>query len=166
MKQPLVHYSASPLKRVLDVSQAADGRGLGFKPSGLWFSVGDEDDGWRAWCEDQNFGADRFAYAVEIVLVEDANILRLKGAEEIDNFTAAYGKSGGTIYDIDWAKVASLYDGMIIAPYCWARRLHRETSWYYAWDCASGCIWRSRAILELREMPSPNAFVLSKAGVR
>lgn len=36
------------------------------------------------------------------------------------------------------------------APYQWRRRNERGFSWYYGWDCASGCIWRASAIREIR----------------
>ena len=52
---------------------------------------------------------------------------------------------------IDWPKVAERYDGIIIAPYQWSRRLDGPM-WYYGWDCASGCVWRARAVLELKSM--------------
>lgn len=40
---------------------------------------------------------------------------------------------------IDWSAVAAQYGGILIAPYQWKRRL--ELTWYYGWDCASGCAW-------------------------
>lgn len=42
---------------------------------------------------------------------------------------------------ISWKKVRKNYDGIIIAPYQWDCRNASETTWYYPWDCASGCIW-------------------------
>ena len=49
---------------------------------------------------------------------------------------------------IAWEKVAAKYDGLIITPYIWQRRM--ELNWYYTWDCASGCIWNVRAIKDIR----------------
>lgn len=43
--------------------------------------------------------------------------------------------------NIDWITVAEEYQGIIIAPYQFDCRLETETSWYYGWDCSSGCIW-------------------------
>jgi hypothetical protein len=54
--------------------------------------------------------------------------------------------SGNYLYYIDWSKVAAKHQGIIIAPYCYARRLTYHTAWYYGWDCASGCIWDLKAI--------------------
>lgn len=50
---------------------------------------------------------------------------------------------------LDWAAIGKLYDGIIIAPYLWERRLNGGAMWYYGWDCASGCIWNPRAISEV-----------------
>ena len=44
-------------------------------------------------------------------------------------------------HEIDWKKVKSKYQGIIIAPYQWSCRLNLDSNWYYGWDCASGCIW-------------------------
>lgn len=65
------------------------------------------------------------------------------GPEEIDSFTHRYGIPGffGSPM-INWPAVAIEYQGVIVAPYSWERR----NSWYYPWDCASGCIWDAAAI--------------------
>lgn len=68
-------------------------------------------------------------------------------------FSQQYGQtpdwSKHYVYYIDWDRVASKHDGIIIAPYCWQQRLKDETFWYYSWDCASGCIWHPRAVTAL-----------------
>ncbi len=46
-------------------------------------------------------------------------------------------------------QVAKLYQGIIIAPYCYSIRLDNDCFWYYPWDCASGCIWDATAIAAL-----------------
>jgi hypothetical protein len=55
-------------------------------------------------------------------------------------------------FEIEWRKVAERFDGIIIAPYIWQRRLDLESSWYYSWDCASGCIWNASAVREIVPM--------------
>jgi hypothetical protein len=52
-------------------------------------------------------------------------------------------------YEIDWYRVAEQYDGIIITPYIYERRLTEYTTWYYSWDCASGCIWNGKAIANI-----------------
>lgn len=95
---------------------------------------------------------------------------KLKGthyptARQIDAFSIMYGVSYATLMPqiasqrldarrlveegtplIDWRRVAESYQGIVIAPYVWARRHHLASGWYYAWDCASGCIWDSAAV--------------------
>lgn len=46
---------------------------------------------------------------------------------------------------INWPMVADRYQGIVIAPYLWSRRMDGGL-WYYGWDCASGCIWDAAAV--------------------
>jgi hypothetical protein len=152
---PLIHYSAVPLDfaTLHDCHQEVPHH-FG-KPHGLWFSVGDGDDGWRAWCEGEDFCVGSLVNCTEIILHDQANILRLSGVDDIDSFTEKYdcdmgAWAKGRKYAIDWHRVSEQYDGIIIAPYCYARRLDNGANWYYGWDCASGCIWKVAAIAEVR----------------
>lgn len=134
------------------------------KPSGFWFSVegiSEEDQTWKSWCEGEKFNLEGLEVSYEIILKENANILHLKTHEEILDFGKEYPyvkpqwdnpkdrRICGT-YELDWHKVKEKYLGIIIAPYQWSCRLHREVSWYYGWDCASGCIWDLTCIQELK----------------
>lgn len=158
-----IHYSAEPLNTVLSVSQYA-ARCSYEKPRGLWISAGDGEDGWRAWCESENFCLESLAHSTEISLTPDANILRLNDARGIDQLTREFGfvpdfyrGSGYERRAISWDKVAERYSGIIIAPYCWSRRLHERTGWYYGWDCASGCIWDAAAVQQLQPYEAERA---------
>lgn len=150
----LVHYSHEPLSEVRSVEQEHQGHRYD-KPRGLWVSVTGPDD-WKAWCEAEKFALDRMSHETAIVLADGANVLRLCSAFEIDGFTREYRSETEEWrnYSIDWRRVAARYDGIIIAPYIWTRRLDGGAGWYYGWDCASGCIWNARAIAALRPLPS------------
>lgn len=168
----LIHYSNEPLRAVCDETQEPSGRdGVWWtheKPRGLWVSVLGRDD-WASWCRAESFRRTRRQCASRIVLSPSAKVLRMASAHEMDAFTRQYGeviRLQGSRYNrtgINWSKVAAEYDGIIIAPYIWSRRLHDLTGWYYGWDCASGCIWNSRAIARVqalraarvRETPTP-----------
>lgn len=122
-----------------------------FKPSGLWLSVGDD---WRRWDVAEGMGwTDGPVYRV--TLVEGANILHLATVADIDSFHERFhirnvpGLSGR----IEWSRVAKVYDGIVIAPYQWARRFDAHTTWYYSWDCASGCVWNLNAVASVEPMP-------------
>ena len=123
------------------------------KPRGLWLSVEGDDD-WPHWCQDEGFNIGSLAVATEIALSPDAKICHLTTAADIDAFTERWVTTPPGMPDsflsrgmfIDWPEVAREHDGIIIAPYIWARRLSRHCSWYYGWDCASGCIWQMSAI--------------------
>jgi hypothetical protein len=49
----LIHWSKEPLREIHSVNQPMTHR----KPYGLWFSVGDGPDGWRAWCDGPDVAA-------------------------------------------------------------------------------------------------------------
>jgi hypothetical protein len=140
----LIHFSADPVVEIWPVLQ--DPRPTP-KPRGLW--VSDEDDyGWRSWCTGEQFRLDRLAHAYEVKLTADANILRITDVEGIDALTARYAHREGDEYGyrLNWAAVAEQYQGILITPYQWGRRLSLQGGWYHGWDCASGCIWDSEAI--------------------
>ena len=124
-----------------------------FKPNGLWIS--DESDfGWRDWCTGENWGTDTLMYEHLVELNPDNNILFIRNVEELDKFHEEYAVDILRDYHrfgcpprrdwLDWRRVYPLYQGIIITPYQWERRL--QYMWYYGWDCASGCIWDLRAI--------------------
>jgi hypothetical protein len=135
----LLHHSVSPLLRIENREQCTQPQ---HKPQGIWVSVEGVDD-WKTWCLAQRWGLDRLEHTAEIHLRQDARILRLTSAQEIDSFTADYG-SINSIDGIHWQRVADQYQGIIIAPYVWSRQFY--PLWYYGWDCASGCIWDAQAI--------------------
>jgi hypothetical protein len=135
----LVHFSS---QRIEMLRPNVYKQRPGYKPHGLWVSVG---AAWRTWCEGESWNLNGVKYAYTIQLTHPANILRLRGVADIDRFTDTYrtGTAVGGLFIgyIDWLTVAATYQGIIIAPYCWERRLEPGFSWYYGWDCASGCIW-------------------------
>ncbi|QSM01207.1 hypothetical protein SEA_CRAZYRICH_12 [Microbacterium phage CrazyRich] len=142
----LTHYSAEPL--TLDLDRQYDQTGLGSgKPVGLWLSD-ESDHGWKAWCESEEWGLSRLVHATEFEVVSD-RVLHLSTPEAIREFTRRYGSplfAGGSSHWIDWGRVASEHDGLLITPYQWSCRLGIDTMWYYGWDVASACIWRLDAI--------------------
>lgn len=152
----LIHYSKKPLVKVRSKSHS-DERCGAYKTPGLWVSVEGEHD-WPSWCLGENWGLDRFVHATEVVLAEDANVKHLSGATEIDDFTDEFHTGGSPIWHrgLDWEAIRMRWRGLIIAPYCWERRLADHTGWYYGWDCASGVIWDAKAVKELRPAELPD----------
>lgn len=143
------HYSAEPF--TFDPERPYAQQAERDKPVGLWLSVDDNDEGWKDWCKGNDYGEEGLAHRAEVTLRQKANIRYLTHAGALDEFTALFGVLVyGSAY-IDWRRVTSLYDGIVIAPYIWERRLVRRTFWYYSWDCASGCIWNLKAIEVVRQ---------------
>lgn len=141
----LLHYSNAQLSEIRSVKQADNWL---FKPRGLWVSVEGKDD-WASWCRAEDFRLGSIAHEVE--LSPSANILRITDADGIDNLTDEFEPSGSlSSWWLDWQAIAARWQGIIIAPYIWERRLHDRASWYYPWDCASGCIWDASAVKSIK----------------
>lgn len=155
----LEHYSDKPLDwPPRDYKQAHYKRDGNGKPSGLWVSVKGEYD-WPWWCRAEDFDPEGLAVRQIVRLAEDANVVLIKGENQLLAFDAEYGVEWRltpdfALHRIDWQRVAKDCDGIIIAPYVWSCRLpmtwggarKRVSDWYYGWDCASGCIWNGKAI--------------------
>ena len=160
----LSHYTSKPIAELRDAEQPDYAYVSVYeKPRGLWVSVDGEHD-WAAWCEGESFGIGELQYKIE--LADDANVLTVSNDMNIVAFQQRFGVP--SIYNghdfgtaIDWQSVANQYDGIIIAPYHWAYRM--SMSWYYPWDCASGCIWKARAIKTAVLSQSSESLYVQKA---
>jgi hypothetical protein len=125
------------------------------KPQGLWVTPGLEAGfSWPEWCKDEDF-LPIGDYQRHIVAFEDgARLLVLDTPESLDLLTNVFGVDalphipGLDRRVIDWQAVeAAGYDGVLITPYHWQRRLAHM--WYYGWDCASGVVWNMDAIMRI-----------------
>lgn len=161
MKFPteLFHYSACEIKELRNDFHDKHREHIPIfsKPHGFWFSVEDyeEDENWKTWCEGERFRLECLKYRYSVGLRRNSDILLLGSPNKIIEFGRKYAGTDPTdfggflkdttrpdyIYWIKWEQVMEDYDGIIIAPYQWSCRLASETTWYYGWDCSSGCIW-------------------------
>jgi len=150
----LVHYSSAPVTelRAGDIDHPR----VQFKPNGLWVSDDDTEWGWRAWCISERFGLDRLTHVHDVALAPGGNVLVISDSGALVAFHNEFRLRDEPDYKVlcDWPAVMRRYDGVIITPYIWQRRLDLDMVWYYGWDCASGCIWQPRAIASvvLREI--------------
>lgn len=153
------HYSQAMLVRPIrsvDQNVTAD-RFIG-KPTGLWLSAERDggDDGWADWCIAEHWGTERLVKRAEVFLRPGHRVLHIDTPNGVLEFARRYftPPRPGDAHDLalsyfrspDWRKVAIEHQGVIIAPYAWQLRLDPEVSWYYGWDCASGCVWDADAI--------------------
>ena len=113
----------------------------GHKPHGFWWEV---DGDWRRWCTEENYG--HMVGNLFTVDLGRSRICTIRTVSELDAFHTRW--SAPLISEpyghglIRWDLVAEVWDGIEIAPYRWERRLSGAAhSWYYSWDCASGCVW-------------------------
>jgi hypothetical protein len=148
----LVHYTNRPLPE-LELRTIADSADCFRKPRGLWVSDDDCEENWREWCLSERFGLERMTHVYDVEIADGADVVVLRSAWDIDGFTREWGDW----YErekIRWPDVQARYQGIIITPYIWERRLDRGANWYYGWDCASGCIWDPDALasVTLREI--------------
>jgi len=142
----LRHYSICQIEQLHPLNYRQSDH---FKPCGFWLSVG---TAWKDWCVAEYFHTHALAVTHHVELVESANVLRLSGTKDIDAFTREFGIKNLLNDCIRWKRVADLYQGIIIAPYCYERRLAMHCGWYYGWDCASGCVWDVAAIQNIGVM--------------
>lgn len=117
------------------------------KPRGLWYSVNGD---WERWCRDNepSWIENKILYSVDL---QQANILRINNAKELLVFHKRVAippvLQAPAIKYPAWEAVAGAgYDGIEISPYIWSLPLHHELTWYYGWDCASGCVWNATKI--------------------
>src|SRR5882724_6467571 len=169
-REQWVHYSSDPTQIVFydtDYSQVKEkhyDRNY-FKPTGLWITPYGQDDNWFEWSKAEEFRLSELNYVHDVELAAAANILRISSVEGLDAFSQEYAMDIFQEYAMDifadnpylghdgkpmehwsycdWPRLAQKYDGLMISPYQWSRRLMRgnRTDWYYSWDCDSGCIW-------------------------
>ncbi len=151
----LVHYSAYPVTQLMPIDWPQPEHT--YKPLGFWVSIeGDKDSyGWRRWCEDGEWNLDGLRFEHSVRLTKDANILWLTTPKEIWDFNEKYSRklTDNPISDlrtVDWQRLATEYDGLFIAPYQWGLRLELSLLWYNGWDCASGVVWNTTKIKEVR----------------
>lgn len=124
------------------------------KPSGLWYSCGDE---WASWMRRKQTveQLDRLArtrFVSELQLGNEQRMLFIRTPQEFDAFESRYGRGGA----IDWWSVAQEHGGIEICPYRSDRAVsfdeaHRRAKWegrrlipaywYDLWDVASGVAW-------------------------
>jgi hypothetical protein len=133
----LYHWSQTPIE-ALDQRQYV--QDVDHKPKGFWF---DSDGDWARWCEGEEYGLQRLEFKHRIDIADWSRILLVETVSQLDLFAKMYFADR---WHIDWKRVAANFSGILISPYQWERRLHPLTSWYYSWDCASGCVWDVGAI--------------------
>lgn len=145
----LTHFTKEPF--TLDRSRTYEEKEeYIYKPHGLWLSHESTDNGWKSWCKSEEFALERLKFERRFKIIEgDVLILRsLKDMRDFNDKYTMYHDQVRSLTFIDWVKVKRDYKGLIITPYHWPLRLDMDFSWYYGWDCASGCIWDLSAIKE------------------
>jgi hypothetical protein len=134
------------------------------KPSGLWYSFGDE---WLKWCLSEMPEWIDTWKTVRRIQVRESKILKITNEREFLRFetnrpvklppwmleirklravrqSLEGDRKARNVYT-DWGKIAEKYAGIEITPYLWKFRLTHL--WYYGWDVASGTIWDPSAII-------------------
>jgi len=135
-------------KRFADVN--ASEQGYTSKPRGLWYACGDEWVRWLKFNMPDWYNGARYLYEIKIdpskmLMVNDHRKLqaldRIAGKVRSDIVDFGHG-SGNNV--VNWAVVAKEYGGVEICP-----RMGGP-SWTGTWDVASGCVWSSEALVDVR----------------
>ncbi len=144
------HVASDPL---LSLRSCTVDQRVSAKPRGFWYSV---DGGWEEWCASEmpEWVQGMVRHSVDL---DTSKILVVEGEEALDAFDKKYSLGMESPYknnaildhcNIDWPRVAKEFDGIEIPEYAWGRR--HTFMWYYGWDCASGCVWNTRAIRSIK----------------
>jgi hypothetical protein len=117
------------------------------KPDGIWYDCGGQ---WKEFCEVELGSYPNRGYdTVYEVFPNEATVLFITTLQEFADFENEYLKLGKYEKVIDWKRLSEKYHGIEICPYQRTRRM--ESSWYYPWDVASGCIWNPAGIKEMKK---------------
>lgn len=112
------------------------------RPNGFWYDLNGD---WNRFCNESGNlqWIYRHNYKVDI---SKANILTLSSLAQVQSFAMVYGDKGRFNVFINWQKVAMCYDGIEVQQYKpqWFSDIY--SSWFYLWDCASGCIWNMKNV--------------------
>jgi hypothetical protein len=140
----LTHFTAKPFE--FDPTRTYEQSARNMKPRGLWLSV-DGEHNWEQWCRSEEYGLGGLEHRTRVFFEPGSRILSLSTEADLLAFTVAYGgKMTREFLWIDWPRVATEWDGMVISPYQWSLRYSGQVSWYYTWDCASACVWNLAAV--------------------
>lgn len=107
------------------------------KPKGgLWASRKNDENGWKNWCQQEEFRLDSFDYAFEFMLKEQSKILELTDPDQLDILPKTntpdrpYNKEDRySMCCLDFEKLSKEYDAIEL-----------KNSWkfhwpLYGWDC-------------------------------
>jgi hypothetical protein len=120
------------------------------KPTGLWYAAGTGTE-WLTAAREMWGPGHRYRHFYDVTFVDQSLVLVIAKTAELRAFTAEYAERSSAAAEtslrfayIDWARVAEDFDAVEVVPYLWSCRL--EYSWYYGWDCASGCVLNPKAV--------------------
>jgi len=98
------------------------------KPNGFWYAI---DDRYLASLGSAAIG--KYQYRVNL---GETMLAYLSCAAAVREFSATFRSGEG----IDWASVASVYDGVELNPY--DSVVAGQVDWYHMWEYACGVVWR------------------------
>jgi hypothetical protein len=113
------------------------------KPRGVWYSCG---DAWLDWLESEMpdwLAGYRYSYALHL---NTSAMCLVRSRRDFAEFERGFQQTPSVI---DWPAVAERYTGIEICPYRGEARMTYDSSWYYTWDVASGCVWDPTAVREI-----------------
>ena len=132
-KNEKVFVSPEAFEGVRPVTQKSSG----LKPTGLWYSCGDE---WVEWLESEMpswLNRVNYLYRIE---VNQERILTLRNPKDFEFLKDNFNSDDG--FGVNWKKIQDEgYAGIEICPRQSSIKQNYDYLWYSGWDVASGCIW-------------------------
>jgi hypothetical protein len=143
MRLKIYHYSASPIKKIVqkhyyaydrvpweEMNVIAKNSKSPGKPIGFWLSAG---TAWERWCKSNDFESFRLRYQYRIKLRKNHNVLMIHDLVGFDKFCYEYGYDPYGIYSNHSEKTKELFGeseaGQRLATYWHIRKYYPDCRW-------------------------------------
>ena len=151
-----VHYGSDTFNRAQVALSASHWNKASIgKPNGLWASPVDAKEGWKDWCEGEDFNTERLDKSFKFKLTKGSRILEIHQIEDI-LFYVISNDLGWRV----WIGFESMcvvlnrdalmtdFDGMELYL---SENYKLRDQFFYSWDCDSICIWNPDVIEVIKE---------------
>lgn len=147
-RQEYIHYGHKEF--IDELFEPIRERALFVKPyGGLWASRTDSTDGWKKWCEEQNFYLSKYSddSYFKFYLKQGTKLLVINHHEQLNDLPhieikKRYGFEFDELHFLDFEKIAEEYDAMEVL-------LSSDYQLYwdlYGWDCDSLLVFNKDCI--------------------
>lgn len=140
-----IHYGHEKFNK--DKFQPVENRLDASKPKGgLWASRVDSPNGWKDWCESNEFGTEKLNTSFMFTLKDDAKVLRITNTKQLEQLPKMKNPLPiPTMWSmIDYEALATEYDALELL----ISEDHELYFSLYGWDCDSIVIMNKDVIIQ------------------